>query len=230
MLVHRLRFFAQIVGLDTHPTATPEMPRYMMYYHIEALMKQQCFARYKLMLIPEANYGDQAQMLAGVLLRRSALGWYDGEVLCQKPHCYGIFTFPGDPERYVMRAREKLAQDGFHFHEHFVSANPYSNLPPAALRAQTMQTFQRQISGFRASYMVPASLLGRVRLVYSGKGGQDNKRTDRAKDDMAMALLFGYYYYTQHMSPYPVVSTRSSRNMFQIESGQVINKLKRGRF
>lgn len=217
-----------IVGLDTHPTMEPEQPRYMLYAHIEALMRQPCFARYKLMLIPEANCGDQAQLLSSVLLRRSALGWCDGEVLCQKSNCYGIFTFPGDPERYVMRAREQLAQDGFHFHDKFVCANPFSNLPPQALRAETMQTFQRQLTSFRAAYMVPASLMGRVRMVYSGKGGKDNKRTNRAKDDMVMALLFGFYYYTQYISPYAIVTTRSAANMFQTDAGRAINKLKRG--
>jgi hypothetical protein len=206
---------------------TPEQPRHMLYAHIEALMKQSCFARYRLMLIPEANCGDQAQMLSGVLLRRSALGWCDAEVLCQKNNSYGVFTFPGDPERYVMRAREKLAEDGFFFHDQFVCANPYSNLPPAALRAETLTTFQRQMKNFRATYVVPPSLLGRVRLVYSGKGDKDKKRTNRSKDDLAMALLFGYFYYTQYMSPYAIVTTRNAQNMFQIDSGRAINKQKR---
>lgn len=216
-----------IVGLDSEPTKTPEQPRYMLFAHVDALMRQQCFARYKLMLIPEANCGEQAQELSRVMLLRSAMGWCDTDILCQKDDCYGIFTFPGDPERYVMRMREHMAQDGFFFHDNFVCANPYSNLPPATKRAETLQTFRRQLSSFRAAYTVPSSLTGRVRLVYSGKGGKDNKRTNRAKDDLVMALLFGYYYYTQHMSPYPIITLRSHRNMFQVDGGRAINKLKR---
>jgi hypothetical protein len=108
-----------------------------------------------------------------------------------------------------------------------VCANPYSNLPPAALRAETLTTFQRQMKNFRATYVVPPSLLGRVRLVYSGKGDKDKKRTNRSKDDLAMALLFGYFYYTQYMSPYAIVTTRTAQNMFQIDSGRAINKQKR---
>ena len=217
----------QIVGLDTHGTMTPEQPRYRLYAHIDALLKQPCFHGYRFMLIPEANCGDQAQILSSALLRRTTLGWCNAEIMCQKDNCYGIFTFPGDPERYVMRAREKLAEDGFFFHDSFVCANPYSNLPPAALRAETLQTFQRQMRSFRAIYVVTPSLLSRVRLVYSGKSDKDKKRTSRAKDDMTMALLFGYFYYTQYMSPYAIVATRSIGNMFQIDAGSSINKLKR---
>lgn len=216
-----------IVGMDNHPTTDPEQPRFMLYKHIDALLAQRCFAQCRLMFIPEANLGDQAQLLSGVLLRRSLIGQCNAEIMCQFPNYYGVFTYPGDPERYVMRAREKLAEDGFFFHRDWVAANPYSLLSPEALRAETMQTFQRQLHNFRATYIVPKSVQGRVRLVYTGKGDKDGKRTSGAKDDMAMALLLGYYYFTQYMSPYAVVSTRDSRSMFQINSGVAINKEKR---
>lgn len=216
-----------IVGLDTHPTMRPEEPRLMLYEHIDALRAQPCFANCKFMFIAEANCGDQAQVLSAFLLRRSALGFCDAEIMCQFPQQYGVYTFPGDPERYVLRAREKLAEDGFFFHANLVVANPLSQLKGAALRAETMQTFQRQLRNFRASYIVPKTLQGRVRLAYSGKGDKDGKRTSGAKDDLAMALLIGYYYFTQFMSPYGLVSVRDSRSMFQIDSGHVLNKRKR---
>jgi len=208
-----------IVGMDNQATSAPEEPRYMLYAHIDALQRQPCFRHCKLMFIPEANFGEQAQILSSYLLRRSALGMCNAEILCQYPQHYGVFTFPGDPQNYVFRLQQKLAEDGFFFHKDFVCANPFSKLSKEALRTQTMQTFQRQMRGFRVTYKVSNSVQSYSRPIYSGKCDKDGKRTGRAKDDMCMALLFGYYYFTHHLSPNNLISSRSSRSMLQLRSG-----------
>lgn len=202
----------------------------MLYAHIDALRAQPCFARCKLMLIPEANYGDQAQIMSQIMLRRSARGLCDAEIMCQYSHCYGIYTSPGDPERYVLRAREKLAEDGFFLHDTIVSTNPYANKPKSEILADTLREFKRQMSSFRAIYIVPTSLQARVRMVYSGKADKDNKRSNRSKDDMCMALLFGYFYYTQFMAPHALVTSKNSQGMFHIDaSADAMHRLGRRR-
>lgn len=164
--------------------------------------------------MPEANLGDQAQLLAQVALRR----YRDVEVLCEKSHCYGIFTKPGDPERYVMRMRDKLGEDGLFFADGVICTTPPHGISAADRLAIVMKEFKRQFTSFRAIHIVPASLVSRVRIIYSGKADKDNKRSNRAKDDMMMALLFGYFYYTQYTSPHALVSKRDSYSMLRMET------------
>lgn len=187
----------------------------MLYHHLDALRRQPCFHNCRFMLIPEANLGDQAQLLAQVSLRR----YRDVDVLCEKTHCYGVFTKPGDPERYVMRLRDKLAEKGLFFHDKLVCVNPYQQGVSAKNKLEmVMKEFQRQLVSFRAIHIVPANLSSRVRMVYSGKADKDNKRSNRSKDDMCMALLFGYFYYTQYASKHNLVGVRDSHSMLRLET------------
>lgn len=139
-------------------------------------------------------------------------------VLCEKSHCYGIFTKPGDPERYVMRLRDKLSEDGLFFAEKIVCTTPTHGMTAADRLAMVTKEFKRQLTSFRAIHIVPANLASRVRIIYSGKADKDNKRSNRAKDDMVMALLFGYFYYTQYTSPHALVSKRDSFSMLRMET------------
>lgn len=164
------------------------------------------------MIIAEANLGDQAQMLAQMALRV----YKDKvDILCEKDHCYGIFTKPGDPERYVLRMSDKLNEDGIFFHEKVVCANPY--LKPDERLEMAMREFKRQAFSFRAIHIVPASITSRVRVLYSGKVGADNKRAAGQKDDMWMAFLFGYFYFTQWMSSLSLVGKRDITSMLRID-------------
>lgn len=186
----------------------------MLYAHIEALRRQPCFHHCRFMLIPEANLGDQAQLLAQVSLRR----FRDVEVMCQKSHCYGVFTSPGDKEKFVMRMRDKLSERGVFFHPNVVCANPYAqNVTDKQRLEATMKEFQRQLVSFRAIHLVPTNLSAPVRMVYSGKADKDNKRSNRSKDDMCMAFLFGFYFSKQYESPRNLVSVRDSHNMLRLE-------------
>lgn len=203
------------MGIESHPTKTPAQPRQILYAHLDAFRRKPEFHNCRIMIIPEANLGDQAQLLAQVVLRR----YRDVDVLCEKSHCYGVFTKPGDPERYVMRMRDKLSEDGLFFHETIVCANPYlSHMSASERLALTMAEFKRQLLSFRAIHVVPASLTSRIRIIYSGKADKDNKRSRQAKDDMAMALLFGYFNYVQFVSPHQLVSKRDSYSMLRLET------------
>jgi len=215
-LLTPFRARAQIVGLDSHPTRTPEAPRRMLYAHIDALRRRPDLRRCEFMIIPEANTDMTAQLLSQVVLRR----YRDVSVLSQLAHAYGVFTKPGDPERYVMRMRDKLAEDGLFLHETVVCANPYSRHGTQAARiAETMREFKRQMNSFRSIHLVPTSLGHRVRVVYTGKADKDNKRSKSLKDDMCMALILGYFWYTQSSSALPYCIVRRSNNMLRLEPG-----------
>jgi hypothetical protein len=201
------------VGLESHPTKVPAQPRQILYKHLDALRAQPHLRRARFMIVPEANLGDQAQSLSQHTLRR----YRDVDVMCQHSHCYGIFTKPGDPERYVMRMNDKLAEDGLFFHDKLVCVNPFSTMSAADRLETTLKEFRRQLVSFRAIHIVPTSLTSRVRIVYSGKADKDNQRSNRTKDDMCMALLFGYFFYTQFVSPHHLIDKRDSHHMLRID-------------
>lgn len=184
-----------------------------MYAHLNALRKM--FPQCEFLVIGEANLGDQVQEMDQMLLRR----YRDVNVLCEFSHCYGVFTKPGDPEKYMARMRDKLSEDGLFFNDRIVSVNPYTpNLTAAQRVASVLTEFKRQLVSFRAIHIVPQSLASKVRVLYSGKADKDNKRSNRSKDDLVMALLFGYYYYGQYTSPYNLVNTRDSYNMLKFDA------------
>ena len=206
---------AQIVGAESYPTKNAAMPRQILYAHLAALRRRPEFKDCKFMLIPEANLGNEAQRLAQVSLRR----YRDVEVLCEKSHCYGVFTKPYDPEKYAQRLDDKLAEDGLFFHAHVTCANPYqAHIAYADRLDAIMKELKRQLTSFRKIHIVPANLSSKVHVIFSGKADKDNKRSNRTKDDMVMALLFGYYYYTQFISPHNLVSKRDSHSMLRIET------------
>lgn len=199
--------------MESVPTRTPAQPRQILYAHLDALRADPQFHNCHFVIIPEANLGDQAQLLSQVLLRR----YRDVTVMCEKSHCYGIFTKPGDPERYVLRMRDKLSEDGLFFHSKIVCANPYSGATHKDKLAATMTEFRRQFYAFSAYHVVPVHIHSQVRLLYSGKIGKEGKRDKHKKDDMLMALLFGYFNYLQYISPYNLISDRDSYSMLRID-------------
>jgi hypothetical protein len=186
----------------------------MLYDHVKALREQAQFRDCRIMLILEANLGYQAQICAQYFLRREP----DADVLCAQSHEYGIFTNPGDPERYVMSLDERLAVDGLAFHDKMVCANRFNTSQSSAEKlSKTLREFKRQLLSFRAVHIVPTSLGSRVRVLYTGKADKDGKRSRRLKDDMCMALLFGFFYFTRLHSAHNLVRSRNSTNMLDID-------------
>lgn len=201
-----------ITGIESHPTPGPDQARQLLYAHIAKLQEQQFFADCRFMLIPEANLGNEAQLCATFMLRRNPRV----DVLCEKSHAYGVWTKPGDPERYVLTMRERLAVDGVFLHNQLVCVGNYDQQKTtAAALESTMREFKRQLFAFRAVHVVPATLTGRVRLVYTGKADKDGKRSSRVKDDMAMAFLFGLFYAVRFQSDRSFVNVRTASNMLQ---------------
>jgi len=185
----------------------------MLYDHIAALRRQAQFRDARFVLILEANLGSQAQMCAHYLLRRDP----SVDVVCSKSHTYGVFTLPGDPERYVVSMCDRLAGDGLFMHDRLVVANRYNTSQSASERlGATLREFKRQLLAFRAVHIVPTSLNSQVRVIFTGKADKDGKRSRRLKDDMCMAMLFGYFYYLRLHGPHKLVATRNAHSMLEI--------------
>lgn len=184
----------------------------MLKAHIAALRGQECFKHCSFRLIPEANLGDQAQTIS----KRAVANLHDVEIVSSHQHCYGVFTSPGSTERYVFKLREKLRDRAICYHHNLVSANPYdeqaSTLSRAERTALVKKKFERQLASFRMVFNVPKSILARIGITYTGKAGKDNERTTRAQDDLCMALLFGFFYYTQLVADVERVFLRNYRN------------------
>ena len=157
----------------------------------------------------EANLGDQAQYCAYRALKYMR----DVEVLCSHQHCYGVFTTPGITEKYVFRLREKLKERAVSYAPALVSVNRFQqNMSRDEKVADAKRKFERQLCEFRMVFNVPKSVLARVSITYTGKAGKDNERTTRAQDDLCMALLFGFYYYTSLHADAPGAHLKTFQN------------------
>jgi hypothetical protein len=195
--------------LDAHGTDDIDQPWVMLRAHWAALRGVPCFKHCTFRLIAEANLGDQAQYVS----HRALTHMHDVEVVCSHQHCYGIFTTPGITEKYVFRLREKLHERAVVYHHDLVSANPFQQDMTREERVtDARRKFERQLSQFRMIFNVPQSILSKIGITYSGKAGKDNERTTRAQDDLCMALLFGFYYYTMLTADQPRAIVRSFKN------------------
>ena len=161
-----------------------------MRAHVEALRRTQCFRDSRIVLIPEANLGNEAQEIADHMIETPAL-----TVLCATEHCWGILTSPGTPAMYTSRIKEKLQEDALSYHSPIVTANPFvATGTPQERIVAVRKEFERQLRSFRALHVLNKSLVSIGKIAYTGKADKDGQRTNRLRDDMAMALLFGVFW------------------------------------
>jgi hypothetical protein len=182
--------------LENHPTRNGRETRELCRAHVHALRGHACFRDSHIVLVPEANLGNEAQEISESLIATPGLS-----VLCQTEHAYGILTSPGTPAMYVFRLADKLQDNALCYHEPLVTANPFvTNATQAERVRAARKEFERQLRSFRRIFILPKPLHSIVRVAYTGKADKDNQRTNRLRDDMAMALLFGVYWSGQHMA------------------------------
>lgn len=149
---------------------------------MKALRSIECLRKVPIVLIPEANLGNEAQEVANALVRLPGV-----EVACEEQDIYGVFTKPGMPAKYVHEFEKVLEDDALFYHA-TVASEDYG-----AARKE----FERQLRSFRKFYELPKSLRSTVRVEYSGKIDNEKKRSSRLKDDMVMALLMAVYWSRQ---------------------------------
>ena len=185
----------QVAGLDHYGTQNGRETRELCRAHAAALRECACFRGARIILVPEANLGNEAQEISEMLVHLRGI-----TVLCSTNKAYGVYTNPGTPAKYVFRVEEKLAEEAIIYHEPLVCGNPFTNLPRAEGAKRARAEFERQMRSFRRVMTLPKSLSSRVRVAYSGKIGDGNTRTNRLRDDLCMAFLFGVYWSGQFLA------------------------------
>lgn len=194
--------------MDLHPCKFGWETRRLVNAHLTALRTHPCTRAATLVLVPEANLGNEAQEIA-----QSAIVTFPNlQVLCARENQYGIFTNPGSPQLYVASMTTLLAKQALLFHgAELVTANPYDSAP-ASERAKRMRLeLERQLRAFRRVALLPRSLVALPRFSYTGKADRDNQRSATMRDDAVMALLFGVYYAEQHANRLLYVREYTSR-------------------
>lgn len=192
-----------------------------MATHLEGLRAQPCFARSRIVLVPEANLGNDAQEVSEHVLSMAGV-----TVLSQKANAYGVYTSPGLPQMYVHSVDNLLAQNAISYHEPVVTVNPFLTGKSAdEARAAARAEFERQLRSFRRVNLLPKALNSVVRASYSGKVDNDGQRTNRLKDDMCMALLIGVFWSGKHRAG--LVDERGYGNAFVRTDGHPIAPIHR---
>lgn len=178
-------------GLDTQKTANHRETYALVADHIAALRAQPCFATARLVLVPEANLGNEAQLVCDLVLARIP----GVEMVCQYEHAYGCWTTPTIPQAYVLRAMRRLDDGSVFFHRELVSANRWQAALPAAERARlALAAFKKQLYAFEKTPVRNKSLTRITRYAFSGKGNRAGERDGTKSDDLCMAWLIGTYW------------------------------------
>ncbi len=170
---------------------------------MQRLRQQRCFRDARIVFIPEANLGNDAQYVSKMVLRHVRAA----SILCAEPDKYGVYTTPGCPERYVLRLNERLYEKAVHYHQPLLcvkTADERDDAPPIsdADRAQIARAeLEEQLGRFRKVWLATESAGQRVGVRYTGKVGHDGKRSRRLRDDGAMSLMLGFYWYGQSLIP-----------------------------
>jgi len=185
----------QICGLDVYAAKDGHETRQLVASHLEALRQHSCFRHSRIVLIPEANLSEGQEVAEHVISMPGLT------VLSKREDTYGVYTVPGIKAMFVFRVTDLLAHQAISYHSTLVTANPFlMNMPAADKAANARKEFERQLRSFRRVHLLPRSVNGRRSEAFSGKVDKDNKQTNRLKDDMCMAFLFGVYWSGQHLN------------------------------
>jgi len=161
-----------------------------VYAHIIALRAHPCFGAARIVLVPEANVGNDMQVLVDMLMARIPL-----EVLCETATSYGVFTTPTIPQAYANRVMRRLDDGSIFFHRSLVSANPNAlDKTPEERAAKELKKFETQMRGFEKVPIKSKSLLRIMRYAFTGKGNRAGERDGSKTDDGVMAYLIGTYW------------------------------------
>lgn len=192
-----------VVGLEYAPTPGHKDTKHLLYRHCAALRQRREFARSDIVLILEANNGKENDACAKYMLRRDERV----KVMCERKHNYGVYTVPHRPAQYVEVLQQRLAVDGLRYHNDMVcvsrrlAASETEKQAVARCRAE----LERQLQAFRVLLQASKSFSSQISLRYTGKADKNGNRSMHFKDDMAMALMMGNFFYLRAAAEVPLV-------------------------
>jgi len=177
--------------------------------HVEALRASECFRESELVIIPEANLGNEAQLVAYDLVHYTNLN-----IIQQYSGKYGIFTVPGSRAEYVLRLSRKFNEHAVMYHDTVVAANPFTapSMSGRQRLAKVKAEFERQLAMFERVPRTSKNLKTANEVLYSGVANNEGERVSTKREDLAMAMAFGYYWATQYDEH--LVAARSARDRF----------------
>jgi hypothetical protein len=194
-----------IVGLEYAPTPGHSDTKNLLFKHCETLRTQKEFSHCDIGLILEANNGKENDACAKYMLRR------DSErikVMQERKHNYGVYTVPGRPGQYVQCLQDRLAVDGLRYHDNLVCVSRKLSIGETQKQAATRARaeLERQLSAFRVLLRISTSFGSRNTIQFTGKADKNGNRSVHLKDDMAMALMMGIFFYLRSAAEVPSVT------------------------
>ena len=155
--------------------------------HIMALRDHRCFSGAELVLIPEGNLGNEAQIVS-----YDAIRFVNTRIVCQYEHAYGIWTVPGSRKEYVLRLGAKIDENAIFYHDTLIVANRVGTMSPQERLSKVKTEFERQLGMFEAVPMTSKNLRTANTILYSGVANNEGERMRSKREDLAMTLNFGY--------------------------------------
>lgn len=163
-----------IAGMETCTESNPEKEHQVLHAHIDAV--QNAFPTCQVVLIVDDAYGNNAQLVAAVLLRRESSNVV---VLCENSTIYGIFSKATSLSGYWETMQEKLSSDGVFLHNAIVCTVANGE---EGRRQEVVGELKKQLLALHKVQLAPQTPGPREVL---GRG---------YSDELAVALLKGLYY------------------------------------
>lgn len=184
--------------------------------HINGLRNVSCFREASIVVLPEANLGNEAQAISRHVIRLPNV-----HVATERnDNRYGIMTTGTNKPQYVFNAKLKMDEDAIRYHAELVVANPFRRQAGESadtIATSTRNEFERQLSGFRSIDVIPTTLRQTAQRVFTGQADQHGHRSSRMRDDMVMAFMIGIYWGIQHKAK--LLTTRNDMQHLIVNPG-----------
>jgi hypothetical protein len=182
-----------VCGLDVHETRNDEESAVLCIAHIKALREHPCFREARIVLIPEANLANEAQIVSRHVFDHCGRGVY---VAVQHAGVYGVNTNGVTRPLYVRDFKGKLDESAIRYHDRMVCANPAREARGESYSvrlAAAKREYEQQVATFRVGDHVPESMR-QQRSRWYGAADNNGRRSERLRDDMAMAGMMALHW------------------------------------
>ena len=181
-----------IVGLDSHPVRGHNEIENLLMAHIKQLRSR--FQNCWFIFVGESNLGQEADHMAYMLKN-------EGFVHCVTENgLAGVRTTNKRKELYSMELSKFMSQNACKIDKNMIVANPYGTT-----KKSTLESFRKQMLGYRKIVLKSSTGRSEPRVCYTGK-------SQGANDDLVVTLTIGAYWGVQFYSrriasvPYDIIN------------------------
>ena len=182
----------QIIGLDSHPVRGHDQIEALLMAHIKQLRKR--LPHVWFIFVAESNLGQEADHMAYMLRNEGFVHSVSEEGLS------GVRTTNKRKELYSMELSKFMSQSACRIDRNLIVANPYGTTKKA-----TLQSFRKQMLGYRKIVLKSTTGRSEARVCYTGK-------SQGANDDLVVTLTicayWGVQFYSKRIAsvPYDIIS------------------------